>query len=714
MNFELQQIKKKYGEKMAHLCRTLFPTILESEGTLLELLENNFEPNKYLHDDIVNNDLTMRFKDYVYSLFKEDKEEKIITDKTPEELLNEAGYDLYECNSEEEIQSFKKYYHRGEELCTFTQGNRLDTDYVFFAVRKDVDDIYRDDFDNPKREDEYGTSVMSIQFSKGRVNTLSIKNRYNHTVDNPDATYGNNLDNIIPGLRDSFENYYNFNIRQNDVGITIPGYIKAKDKKYYKYNYAIDNKYYCIDNIIVDDGEVIRDYQKDGRYLVADYFVIDFKDKTIKTYDRTVHDGLSETSYDIKNIEARKINKDTKRIHFNYKDGTSFDMTVDNMNRIKSYTNENLEVVPEEFFGNNKYMEEITLKNAKVIKENFLAKNYYLKNINIENAEEIGNLFLPENRDLKEFKGNKIKHIGNYFLNNNLECENIELKNIESIGSYFISRNKLIRVIDFPKLISAGSTFLDDDVSLEEANLPSLEEVNNSFLTMSNIKSISLPKLRKAENEFMTYNRSIENIDLPSLEIAGHDFLTKAKNLKEANLSNLRELKGNCLKEVGIKELDLTNIESVGDQFLQEAYNLEKFNAPKLKKVGNSFMEETERIKNIELENLEESGHSFMRFNEIVENAYLPKLLKTGYGLLESTENLKSINLASLHTIGEDSLKQYKLKDNDLPSLTKVIGFNQTDISNNTSNAFYNIIKKNREKENMFKDNNVSNNVKRI
>lgn len=280
-----------------------------------------------------------------------------------------------------------------------------------------------------------------------------------------------------------------------------------------------------------------------------------------------------------------------------------------------------------------------------------------------------------------------------------MECENIELKNIESIGSYFISRNKLIRVIDFPKLISAGSTFLDDDVSLEEANLPSLEEVNNSFLTMSNIKSLSLPKLRKAENEFMTYNRTLEVVYLPSLEIAGHDFLTKAKSLKEANLSNLRELKGNCLKEVGIKELDLPNIESVGDQFLQEAYNLEKFNAPKLKKVGNNFMEETERIKNIELDNLEESGHSFMRFNEIVESAYLPKLLKTGYGLLESTENLKSINLDSLHTIGEDSLKQYKLKDNDLPSLTKVIGFNQTDISNNTSNAFYNIIKKNREKK---------------
>ena len=58
----------------------------------------------------------------------------------------------------------------------------------------------REDFDKPAREDEYGTSVMGIQFAKTGVSTVSIKNRYNHTVNNPDATYGNNLDKIIPGV----------------------------------------------------------------------------------------------------------------------------------------------------------------------------------------------------------------------------------------------------------------------------------------------------------------------------------------------------------------------------------------------------------------------------------------------------------------------------------------------------------------------------------
>ena len=37
---DLEIIKKKYGEEMSHLCRTLFPTILEQEGELSNILFN--------------------------------------------------------------------------------------------------------------------------------------------------------------------------------------------------------------------------------------------------------------------------------------------------------------------------------------------------------------------------------------------------------------------------------------------------------------------------------------------------------------------------------------------------------------------------------------------------------------------------------------------------------------------------------------------------
>ena len=54
MNSDLNRIKKKYGENFAHLCRELFPTILETEGLLPDIIENKFYPNKFLYDDIIN------------------------------------------------------------------------------------------------------------------------------------------------------------------------------------------------------------------------------------------------------------------------------------------------------------------------------------------------------------------------------------------------------------------------------------------------------------------------------------------------------------------------------------------------------------------------------------------------------------------------------------------------------------------------------------
>ena len=79
---------------------------------------------------------------------------------------------------------------------------------VFWAVKKNVKDIRRKDFDSPERDDEYGTSVMSIQFNREGTTRVSIKNRYNHTVENPDATLGNDLEKIAPGLTYSFELCY--------------------------------------------------------------------------------------------------------------------------------------------------------------------------------------------------------------------------------------------------------------------------------------------------------------------------------------------------------------------------------------------------------------------------------------------------------------------------------------------------------------------------
>ena len=108
MNDDLKIIKNKYGENMMHLCRKLFSTILEQSGILPKLLIENFYPSKQLYDDLLKEDKIYDFEKYIYSK-KKKKKELLKTDKNPFELMNEAGYILYECKSENEIQFFKKH-----------------------------------------------------------------------------------------------------------------------------------------------------------------------------------------------------------------------------------------------------------------------------------------------------------------------------------------------------------------------------------------------------------------------------------------------------------------------------------------------------------------------------------------------------------------------------------------------------------------------------
>ena len=44
-NPDLEYIKKHYSESLAHLCRSLFPTILEKPGLLPQILEKHFAQN---------------------------------------------------------------------------------------------------------------------------------------------------------------------------------------------------------------------------------------------------------------------------------------------------------------------------------------------------------------------------------------------------------------------------------------------------------------------------------------------------------------------------------------------------------------------------------------------------------------------------------------------------------------------------------------------
>jgi len=409
MNEDLKIIKKKYGEKMMKLCRESFPTLLESEGLLSQLMLEHFDPSHVLYDDIISDELEDEFKDFIYSLIELKKIKKVVN-KNSKELLEEAGYDLYECRTEEEIQSFRKYYQTNEMLCTFEE-NRLSRCYVFFAVKKSVDDIRREDFKNPQREDLYGTSVISIQFTKNETHTLSIKNRYNHTVNNSDATFRNNLDNIIEGLTESFSRDYGMIQTNPSNDFEIPNYVRANDGRYYKYNYEINNIYYCTNNVIIDNFEAMK---LEHNRLLLDYFILDLQDKIISLYDDTISDcfpgGLKEIQqiWIIKEKESKKI-----IIKTNQED---IIIEIDNDNKIIKYQNDNIEEIKNNFLIYNESLIKIDLPNVTIIGDDFLYFNESLREINLPNVIEIGEHFLFFNNTLMEINMPKITEIGDCFL----------------------------------------------------------------------------------------------------------------------------------------------------------------------------------------------------------------------------------------------------------------------------------------------------------
>ena len=545
---ELNRIKKLYGEKFMHLCRSLFPTLLEQEGLLTEILKSSFATNsRTLYDDIVNNDLEEEFKNYIYSKIDVEKEmPEIIGEKTPYQLLDENGYDLYECNSEEEIQSFKKYYKPGEELCTF-RGGRLNSCVVFWAVKKDAEEIKRKDFKNPKREDEYGTSVMSIQFTKSQNSTVSIKNRYNHTVNNPDATYGNDLDKIAPGLTQSFEKLLSergltLNI-SNIEAFSIPGYVVADDGKYYKYNKEINGNYYCPGNVIIDHGNVIK-LEPEKQELI-DYFILDKENKTLSLYDSLISDSFIDGFKNIDLIEMVNNNNSeqkTKTITIKEKSSDK-PITIEinkESNSIIGYTNENLTNLGYNFLGYNEQLSNIEIPNVTSIEDDVLANNKGLEKFEAPNLTEIGYNFLGYNEQLSNIEIPNVTSIEDDVLANNKGLEKFEAPNLTEIGYNFLGYNEQLSEFKVPNVIYISNNVLMFNKGLEKFEAPNLKKIGDCFLNYNEkLREFKVPNVTCIGNDVLENNKSLKKIDAPNAEWIGFYFLTNNTKLSELYVPNL-------------------------------------------------------------------------------------------------------------------------------------------------------------------------------
>ena len=542
---ELKKIKKIYGEKFKNLCRSMFPVILEQEGRLLSILENKFSHNcNSLYESITKNGLETEFKNLIFEEFDpERKETEKTEERSPYEILDEAGYNLYECKTEEDIQSFRKYYAPNEVLCTIYMGGRLNTRDCFFAVRKDVEKIKRENFTNPQKEDEYSTSVLGIQFTRDARCTVDIISRYNHTVSNPNCTLGNNLDRLAPGLSQSFTNLLkerglNFNNSQIKTGFEIPGYTLAGDGKYYKYNMEVNGTYYCPNNIIIENG-VPREAIPLDRGMVIDNFCIDFKNKEIKLLDNQIADSFVHGLQDIEKMEVEKSENDGKviKVYLSNKDEPAV-IGVDKDNQIIKYENQYIEV-SYGFLRNNTALAELNLPKLQRAGDNFLRCNIALKKLNLPELQKAEAFFLRNNTTLTELNLPKLQRISDFSLWSNTALAELNLPKLKRVGYGFLRNNNSLTKLNLPELQYAGGDFF----------------INNTVLT-----ELNLPKLKKVEEYFLGENTSLTKLNLPELQRVGDGFLGKNTALTELNLPKNPELEKLLREKNNLKNITTLDI----------------------------------------------------------------------------------------------------------------------------------------------------------
>ena len=208
-----------------------------------------------------------------------------VRNTTQEEIkmaFAKGGYTTVIFDDKDAIAECKKYYRDGEVICTYNNlEKRMEEYHMIVAIKDNIDKIKRSN--NPQRDDEYGTSILNIQIARNGSH-MSIKNRYNHTVSQCDATFNNDLNHITMGLQSMVLGYYGF------AGIT-----KANNKYYknvvniggiyLKYHTERNNIYFgdfVLDGVngarFTDSSQYYITKHEENRYKSMP-MVLDFKNK---------------------------------------------------------------------------------------------------------------------------------------------------------------------------------------------------------------------------------------------------------------------------------------------------------------------------------------------------------------------------------------------------------------------------------------------------
>ncbi|MBR4931793.1 MAG: hypothetical protein IKZ02_02060 [Alphaproteobacteria bacterium] len=358
--------------------------------------------------------------------------------KDPFELLSDAGYNAYYVTNIDEQNRISKYFEPNEMLCTFHDSTRFQRYHIINAVKKNVSEIKREDFrGKEQREDAYGTSVISIQIAT-QGGFISIKNRYNHSIQNPDNTFNSNPDNIIKGLSSSLKKYLQVDFSSDEV--SLPHYFININNQIVRCHREENNIYFA-DGCYAKDGNIFP-LNKDTE-LMLDTCILNVKNRTL--YDPSCCrepisiDDVQEKSGSFISVLAHELKNKRLQIVKNKNGGHNVFADGKIIVSVK-----------------NGQITALNLPNTTMVGDNFLKHNETLETLNAQNLTIVGNDFLRCNNMFKILDMHKLTTVGRCFLQSNKILQILNAQNLTTVGDYFLWFNENLQILNTPKLKRIG------------------------------------------------------------------------------------------------------------------------------------------------------------------------------------------------------------------------------------------------------------------
>ena len=505
------------------------------------------------------------------------KKEKVISSKTPYELLKEAGYEAFYADSLEKQNSIEPYFVDGEALCTFSDKKRYIDHHIIHCVKRGAEKLKRSDFKNPKREDEYGVSVISIQILK-KGGFVKITNRYNHSVENPDNTFGSNPDNIVLGLTFALERQ--FKMKLNCFQNVPEGYVFQKGCLF-KFHTERENCYIG-ENFFVADGNS-HSFNKDYE-IVADCFVFNLKEETVNLLVKPLRawEDLDNKMIFADEMKGKKLTISKKEdLYYLMLDNKPF-LGIKDGAIVEIYLEKSTEAVHVEQFQN---LKKLVLKKVKRVGMEFIADNNTIEELIAPKLKSASDFFI-HNSALKRLETPSLEVAGCHSFCHNSKLEELVLDKVQVLGEGSCSSNNNLKVLKLNKVCFVEEGFCNKNPKLKILEMDMLEEAyTNNFNQNDELEVLSLKSLREVGCDSFCAMSSLRHVNLPSLISLEGDSFYALPELKIFNAPLLETIQGsNCLSFTGLEEVCLPALEQVRGKFLEGNQWLRRVELPKLKK----------------------------------------------------------------------------------------------------------------------------------